>query len=225
MIRDGMNVTLLGTSHISPKSAARVREEVLSGKYDIIAVELDKARLEQLFSKDAKQASFFSLVRAVGVSGAVFAKLGHWVQKKLGGRIGMEPGEEMRQAVRAAAQTEKKIALIDQPIHVTLAKFSSAFTFREKLRVLMSVFRFKKLKIHLSEEPDEAFVQAAIEELEAVSPALARVLVHERNTYMCKKLNGLEKRFPEARILAVVGAGHVPGMTECLNSSVKEKDV
>lgn len=211
-----MPITLLGTSHISPQSASRVRKEILSGKYDVIAIELDRPRLEQLFSQH-KRASLIDLIRVVGVSGAVFAKLGHWVQHKLGGRIGMEPGEEMRQAVRATAEKQLKLALIDQPIYITLRKFSRAFTFREKLRVLASVFRFKKLTLDLRAEPDEAFVTQAIQELENVSPALARVLVHDRNTYMCRQLKQLQAKNPEARILAVVGAGHVPGMTECLN--------
>jgi len=218
-----MSITLLGTSHISPKSAVRVRTEILSGKFDIIAIELDRARVEQLFVKNQKRATFFELARVVGVSGAVFAKLGHWVQQKLGGKIGMEPGEEMRQAVRAAAEKELKLALIDQPIHVTLRKFSSAFTFREKLRVLGSVFRVRKLTINLREEPDEEFVSTAIKELETVSPVLARVLVHDRNVYMCRQLKKLQEQHPDARILAVVGAGHVPGMTECLNMVIEKK--
>ncbi len=218
-----MNITLLGTSHISPKSAERVRNEILSGKYDIIAIELDRARLEQLFNKDQKKASFWQLTKAVGVSGAAFAKLGHWVQQKMGGRIGMEPGEEMRQAVKAAAEKQLKLALIDQPIHITLRKFTTAFTFREKIRVLGSVFRVRKLKIDLRAEPDEEFVQTAIKELDAVSPALSQVLVHDRNIYMVRQLKKLSAQHPDLHILAVVGAGHVPGMTESLNSSDKKE--
>ncbi len=217
-----MSITLLGTSHISPKSAARVHNEILSGKYDVIAIELDRARLEQLFSQDKRKVSFFALVRAVGVSGAVFAKLGHWVQQHLGGRIGIQPGEEMRQAVLAASKKELKLALIDQPIHITLRKFSTAFTLKEKIRVFLSVFRFKKLQFDLRAEPDEAFVTQAIEEMRKVSPALYNVLVEDRNVYMVRKLKKLSEQLPEARILAVVGAGHVLGMTEYLNSSSQD---
>lgn len=214
-----MTVTLLGTSHISPESAKSVRAAIESRQYGIVAVELDRERLHSLMSGEDRKASIRELIPAVGFSGAVFAVFAQWVQRKLGGRIGVLPGEEMRAAVQAAALAQVKVALIDQPIRVTLQRFSKAFTFREKLRLVGSAFRLTKVHVDLDKVPDERMVEQMIAELERASPAIAKVLVHERNIYMARKLQNLRVNHPEERILAVVGAGHVPGMRKLLDAN------
>ncbi len=213
-----MSIHIIGTSHISPRSAERVREAVRSGEYDIVAVELDQARLHQLLSGAQPETSLRATVKAVGLSGALFAKLGHWVEVKMGGRIGTAPGDEMKAAVLAAAEKDIPVALIDRPIEVTLRRFSKAFNWREKLRLFKGLFRFTRVKFDLRDVPDEKLVTEMLTELDRISPAIARVLVHERNDHMARQLLGLQQSRHEARILAVVGAGHVPGMTERLNT-------
>lgn len=211
-----MSIELLGTSHISPDSAKKVREAVEN--YDIIAVELDKTRLEKLFSDKEEKTPFWSLVRQVGLSGAFFAIIGQYVQKKFGGRIGMKPGADMKAAVLAAAKHQKKVALIDQHILITLRRFSKAFTLKEKFRILFKSLRFTKVQINLKEVPTDETVTILLKQLKDISPALYKVLVHERNVYMTKALKRLEEQNPDAKMLAVVGAGHVPGMRKLLKA-------
>ncbi len=213
-------IHLLGTSHVSPKSIERVREAVEN--YDIIAVELDGGRAKRLLENSAEKPKFFELIRYVGFSGAVFAKIGHWVEKKIGASVGTTPGGEMRAAIIEAARNEKKVALIDQPIQVTLQRFSKAFTWRVKWKLLKTVFKKTKVNFDVRSEPDEQTIQELLAHVEQAVPELAEVLIHERNRYMVKQLNHIKERHPEESILAVVGAGHLPGMRELLNSSTDQ---
>ena len=209
-------IQLLGTSHVSPQSIKRVREAVQH--HELIAVELDKQRIQTLFSQQTTKPSFLQLIRQVGLSGAMFAKIGHYVEHKIGASVGTTPGGEMKAAIEEAAKQQKKVALIDQPIHITLQRFSKAFTWRVKLKLLRSIFRRTHIRFDVRQEPDEETIQEMLSYVEEVVPELAQVLIHERNTYMAARLVALQQAHPQASILAVVGAGHLPGMREELKT-------
>jgi pheromone shutdown protein TraB len=49
-------------------------------------------------------------------------------------------------------------------------------------------------------------------------PTIYSALVDERDKYMAHKLANLQKQNPEKNILAVVGAGHGPGLTKYLTA-------
>lgn len=215
-----MAITLLGTSHIATESASKAQELVSSGKYGIIAIELDRQRLQHVMSGSQEKTPFWKLVRVVGLWGALFAQLGRWIEHKLGARVGMLPGAEMKAAVIAAAKHNKKVALIDQPIHVTLRRFNQAFTWRERWNLFKTLFRRTEVKrFDLRKAPSEKVVKEMLAVFEQASPGLAKVLIHERNAFMTRHLLGLQKKYPEEEILAVVGAGHVPGMKELLDKA------
>lgn len=208
-------IELLGTSHVSPQSITRVQAAVED--YDIIAVELDQQRLRRLLHEPDAKPSFYALVRAVGLSGAVFAKIGHYVEHKIGASVGTKPGGEMKAAVIAAANQDKRVALIDQPIQRTLQRFSQAFTWRVKLKLLKTMFRRTDVRFDVTADPDEETIAQLLAYVDDAVPELAEVLVHERNHYMAHKLHAIQQANPEDDILAVVGAGHLPGLREELN--------
>ena len=213
-------IQLLGTSHVSPQSIKKVREQVQH--HEIIAVELDRQRAQTLLNNETKKPSLLQLIRAVGLSGAIFAKIGHYVEKKIGASVGTTPGGEMKAAIYAAAQQKKMVALIDQPIQITLQRFSKSFTWRVKLKLLKTVFKKTKVRFDVREEPDEETIKELLIYVEQAVPELAEVLIHERNRYMAQRLVELQERHPDKSILAVVGAGHLPGLREELNTRKEE---
>lgn len=208
-------IKLLGTSHVSPQSIKRVEQEVQH--HDIIAVELDRQRVQTLLSNNQQKPRTWQLIKAVGVSGAIFAKIGHWVEHKIGASVGTTPGGEMKAAIYQAAQEKKRVALIDQPIQQTLKRFSQAFTWRVKLKLLKTVFKKTDIRFDVRAEPDEKTIQELLSYVDEAVPELAEVLIHERNRYMARKLHQLQQANEEDSILAVVGAGHLPGLREELN--------
>ena len=61
-----------------------------------------------------------------------------------------------------------------------------------------------------------------MEELKTFSPGAGAVLIDERDAYIAEKLRALN---PDKKILAVVGAGHLAGVTEHLQSSNRVHDL
>ncbi|MBT4605050.1 hypothetical protein HOC01_05400 [archaeon] len=217
-----MVVYLLGTSHISAKSVAQIKKEISSLKYGVVAVELDVMRLQSLFSK-VKSSISPMMIFQVGVFGYLFAVVGRIVQQHLGRVVGVMPGEEMKTAVLLSKKHDLKIALIDRRIDRTLKAFSKEFSFKDKARMVYDMFRgmfFQKKYLKevgfssfdLRSVPSSEVVEKMIGYIGRRYPSLHKVLISDRNKVMVRALEKVAEKHPEAEVLAVVGAGHVPGM-------------
>lgn len=211
---------IIGTSHIARQSVREVKEAFIAFNPDIVAVELDPRRLEGLLS-EKKGSLPLSLVRQVGLGGYLFALIGGALQKKLGDIVGMRPGADMLTALRLAHDNGKAGVMIDRDILVTLQRLSKAFTWKVKVRIFWDLIRSpfsKKMRIDLSKVPEQEMVKTVMTELSRRYPEVHRVIVEERNEIMAKNIRGIAKERPEARILVVVGAGHVEGLRKLLQS-------
>ena len=71
-------------------------------------------------------------------------------------------------------------------------------------------------EMDLTKVPPAELVKKLLLVVKVRYPGIYRVLVEERNAVMARNLSRLREREPEARILAVVGAGHVEGITALL---------
>ncbi|MBI4450751.1 TraB/GumN family protein, partial [Candidatus Woesearchaeota archaeon] len=199
---------IIGTSHIAAESIQEVRKAVKEWKPSIIAIELDRKRLHSLLHPGQGRFSWRD-IRRVGLKGAVFAWIAAWVEKYLGKKVGVLPGAEMREAVRLAQENKLPIALIDQDIEVTLRRFSQAFTWKEKFRLVWDIVRSpfsKRLAFDLSKVPSKRIVKQLVGEVKQRYPSVYKVLIEERNKVMAANLRKLLEH--DHRILAVVGAGH-----------------
>lgn len=219
------NITLIGTNHISKESVDLIKQQFADIKPDIIAVELDSGRLEGLESGQPSKLSI-SLISRVGVVGYIFLIIGRYVQKKFGKIMRIQPGLDMLTAVRLARNSSVQLALIDRPMDKTLKLLSKKFTFREKLRVCFDVtlglLFGPKQKIQLNKIPNNDLLADLLILMKRRYPTLYTVLLDQRNQYMARKLLKLSWSHPDAKILAVVGAGHVSGMNFYLDLFYKE---
>lgn len=68
----------------------------------------------------------------------------------------------------------------------------------------------------LSKVPNDRLVEELIFIFEKQYPQLYDVLVEQRNEYMVKRIVALVEKYPESKILAVVGAGHKKGIINLL---------
>jgi len=204
------NIIILGTSHIAQSSIKAVKE-AFTDKPNIVAVELDPARLHALLSNQPATPQLKNIAH-FGVKGFLFAVVGYFVQQKLGSIVGVKPGSDMMAAVKEARKNQIPLALIDRPIQVTLKRLSKTITWKEKWNFFIDLVKSpfaKKIKINLAEVPEEALVKDLMKQLKKRYPNLYNVLVAERNKYMAKKLYIISKKESDKKILAVLGAGHV----------------
>ncbi len=222
-----MTVRIIGTSHIAKQSQQEIQQAIHEDHPDVIAVELDVHRASALLDKGKTKISFSS-AREIGIKGYVFAKVGQYVQQKLGKMVGTAPGTDMKTALLLAQKEHIQVAFIDQPIQVTLRKFSKNLTWKEKGRFVADLVKgllFPKKQLQelglgsfdLRTVPEERIITQLISHLKKQYPSVYKVLVEDRNKYMVKQLVILMREHPEKNILVVVGAGHKKGMEELLS--------
>ncbi len=207
-------IKIVGTSHIAKQSVDEIKKMVSEWQPDFVCVELDQSRLYALFH--GKQKLKLADMKQLGVFGWFFVMVGSWLQKYLGKKVGFAPGIDMKTAVLAAQKNKARIVLIDQPINITIRKINK-ISLKEKLKLGLYLlfgwalpFERKMLKkINLRKVPDDKLVNELTSELRRVFPEFAKVLIDDRNKVMIKKLKILNQRFPDSKILVVIGAGHV----------------
>ncbi len=215
------DIIIIGSSHISRDSAIEVKKTIKEIKPDFVALELDKQRIRALISGKEEQPSI-KLIKHIGFGGYLFLKIGKFIEKKLGNIVGTKPGIEMKQAIKSAKEHNCKIALIDQNIQITLKKLSKEFKIRQILKdIIKSLFKKKKLLFDIRKVPSDEIIEKYMLEVKKNYPGIYKVIVEERNQYMADQLFNLKQYFPDAKIVAVVGAGHKKGMIKILEDKFK----
>ena len=204
------NLTIIGTSHISRKSVDKVKNAIKNNSPEIIAIELDKSRLNALLSKKKRKFSFAAIAK-VGIKGYMFSLFGAWAEKKLGKVTGVSPGEEMITAAKLAKKNKIPLALIDQHIEITLKEFSKALTWKEKFRFLGDLIgsafgKKEKIEFDLNSVPEEEIIEKLIDKVKFRYPSIYKVLIKDRNKVLAKNLFHIMQ--DNKKIIAVMGAGH-----------------
>ncbi|MFW5743032.1 MAG: TraB/GumN family protein [Spirochaetota bacterium] len=216
----GREFILLGTAHVSRDSVDEVGRAIRELEPDRVCVEIDEARHRSLVEKRSWESlNVYEVIREK----KGFLLLGNLVlssfQRRMGADLGVTPGEEMLAAMQEAQGLGIPTSFVDRQIHTTLRRAWAKARFWGKLKMLAallgSIFNREKLP---SEEIEALKEQGALEgmmnELAAYLPAAKEVLIDERDQYIAAKSYDTEG----ARILVVVGAGHVPGIARWLTS-------
>jgi pheromone shutdown-related protein TraB len=216
----GREYILVGTAHISQESVDIVREVVEKEQPDCVCVELDAQRFEALSSKRRWESlDLREIIRNQQLAALLMNLLLASYQKRLGGKLGVDPGSELLEATKVAAENDIPIALCDRDVRVTLRRAWGALSFWKKL-MLVSTFAASTFESpEISEEELQRIKQKDVlselmEELGQAMPALKKALIDERDAYLAQKIQETEGD----RIVAVVGAGHVAGMRRALLS-------
>lgn len=225
------NLTLIGTSHISIESVNTIKKQIQENKPDLICLELDKNRFYALVQNKRSRPGLKD-IKAIGVKGFLFLIIGGYVERKLGKRVGLEPGAEMLAAIKEAQKNNIALALVDQDIQVTLKKFSKSFSNKEKWNLFKDFFNgifrrkreVKRLgleKLDLTKVPEHELIKRLMVEVKVRYPNFYKVLVDDRNKVMAKKISALMQLNPDKKILAIVGAGHEKEMLELIKLTAK----
>lgn len=219
MIREiGDRLVLIGVAHILPKSREEVIESIGENEPEVVGVELCPARYFELTKKSGGGEV------EMGTSGtSLLGKILKYFQEKIGEQTGMLPGEEMLTAVQKARETGAEIKLIDRDINFTLQRLLNEMSFWEKSKIFLGML-FSFLpgggKFDLEDLTEEEVVEELISSFKEISESAYEVLIEERNEYMANQIvETLRSR--GGKFLCVVGAGHIPGLAEKLQSRLK----
>jgi pheromone shutdown-related protein TraB len=221
---EGKEITLVGTAHISQESADLVNRVIEEIKPDTVCVELCQSRYDSLTQK--KKWEDTDLLKVIKekksfllLSNLLLASF----QRKIGQKLGIRPGEEILQAIRSAEAAGATVYLADRDIRITLSRTWRLMSFWKKVKllseVLASVWEVEEITQEQIEEMKKKDVlDALLSEIGEVLPEVRKILIDERDQYLSTKI----RHAPGNRIVAVVGAGHVPGI---LNTWSQEVDL
>lgn len=228
--RGGVRYTLLGTAHVSRASVEAVRAAIAEGGYDRIAVELDPGRLQALTDPDAL--SRLDLVRVIreGKTHLFAANLALAAyQRRLAEQLGVEPGAELKLAAESARARGLPLHLIDREVGLTFRRALQRLGWWGRAKVgagiMAAMFGDEEVgddEIEKLKQGD--LLEASFGEFASQSPALYDTVIAERDRYMAARLRevALEATAAAApeggarEVLAVVGAGHLPGLARHL---------
>ena len=211
-------IILLGTAHVSKQSIEDVKEAIQNEMPDVVCVELDQARYDTLTNPTKwKEIDIIKLLRE-GKGFLLLANLAlQAFQKKLGLEMGVKPGDEMKSAIEMSKDLNIKTALVDRPVQVTLKRAwaRSSFTNKSKLIAIMlsSVFTREKLSPEEIEKLKmESAMDGVMSDVSDELPSVKEVLIDERDQYLASKIWKAEGK----KLIAVLGAGHLPGVERFL---------
>jgi pheromone shutdown-related protein TraB len=216
----GKEIVLVGTAHVSRESVEDVRRTIAEEKPDRVCVELDEGRHASMVQGNSWQNLDIGKVLKEGKGFLLLANLVlASFQRRLGADLGVRPGEEMLAAVSAAEELGIPRSLCDRNIQVTLRRAWSRTGLWGKSKLLAamltSVVTDEKLEAAEIEKLKKKDVLAAMmEEIAEFLPAAKQVLIDERDRYLASKIY----EAPGNKIVAVIGAGHVEGVTAHINA-------
>jgi pheromone shutdown-related protein TraB len=217
-------ITLLGTAHVSKASADKVQELIATGQYDAIAVELCPSRHKAIVNPDAMAKMDLFQVIKKGQASMVAASLALGAfQQRMAEQFGIEPGAEMRVAIKDAQTAHLPVLLIDREIGTTMKRIYRNVPWWRRMNLfagliasVISKEKFSEAEIEKLKEGDvleSSFSQFAENEQDLFQP-----LISERDEYMSARLIKESRENNYRHILAIVGAGHLNGMARQLEA-------
>jgi pheromone shutdown-related protein TraB len=223
--RDGVEYVLLGTAHVSRASVEAVKALIEREPFDAIAVELCESRARGIRDPEAfAKMDLFQVIRT-GKAGMVFASLAlSSFQQRIAEQYGIEPGAEMKAAMREADTRSLPLWLVDREIGTTLNHAYRGVRFRDRLGIIGGLIA----SVFSSDEIDEAeieklkqgdILEGAFGEFARESKPLYEALIGERDRFMAARLREESSNAPAIkRVLVVIGAGHLAGIQRELDA-------
>ena len=218
-------ITLIGTAHVSAESISEVENVISDVKPDCVAIELDEKRYESITNPDKyreldiikvlkRKEGFLLLANIVMAS----------FQKRMGKNAGVKPGEEMVAAINKAKELNIPTALVDRPIQITFRRAWKKTSAYGKTQLLSALLASGFSKDEISSEEIENLKQSSemdsmMKELSELMPAVKQVLIDERDQYLASHIWKAEGN----NIVAVLGAGHLPGVEAHLKKIAKNQ--
>lgn len=213
---EGKKVYIVGTAHVSKQSVEDVIDTVAAVGPDSVCIELCASRHRSLVERDNwKKMDLFKVLKQ-GKALFLFVQLiMSSFYRKLGKKLGVEPGAEMLEGAKQAEAIGAKLVLADRDIEITLKRVWGYLNFWNKFKMLGELLAGlifgEKIDEDLVENMKKQDQLESIMEVFAKSfPEVKKRLIDERDIYLAQKIRSA----PGEKIVAVVGAAHVPGIKE-----------
>ena len=219
-------ITLLGTAHVSRQSVESVRDQIVNGDYDAVAIELCDNRYASM--NDAKgyaEMDLFAVIKQ-GKASMVAASLALGAyQQRIAEQFEIQPGAEMKLASDLATAQALPLLLIDRDVGTTLKRVYRSIPWWRKMTVVSGLIASLFSREKVSEEEIEQLKQGdilenAFSQFSESAADLLQPLIAERDEYMAAKITNSIETQAYQNILVVVGAGHLAGLSKHLQEGL-----
>ncbi|XP_044505024.1 traB domain-containing protein-like isoform X1 [Mangifera indica] len=234
-------IWLIGTNHLSPRSATDVERVVRAVQPDNVVVELCRSRAGIMYTSDGAEndqqlrsnmfslsgTGFFDAVgRSINLGGQAALALRLFLalfSSKISSDVNRPFGDEFRAARKVSEEVGAQIVLGDRPIEITLERAWNSLKWTEKLSLVIAVIRGITSSSDMSlnnlkePSPDDSTFQL-YEWLSFSYPSLLQPLIHERDTYLAWSLKRSKAVNNSKKVVGVIGKGHMNGVVYALIS-------
>ncbi len=213
---------IVGTAHISQKSVEEVRHVIETIRPDTVCVELCETRYKALTEDNHWKKLNIIQVLKQGKALMLLASLAmSSFQRKMGEKLGVKPGAELQEGVKVAEEVGATLVLADREIQVTLKRTWANLSIWKKSMVLMGLMESVIASEEVSEEELEKMKERdhlsdMMAEFAKQMPQVKEPLIDERDRFLISKVQDA----PGDTVVAVVGAGHVPGMEKHFGTEI-----
>ncbi|MFH1153989.1 MAG: TraB/GumN family protein [Pseudomonadota bacterium] len=217
---DGKEILLLGTAHVSRDSAELVTRVIQAEKPDTVCVELCQTRLKSI--QDSENWKNMDIVKVIREKKALLLLMNLMLasfQKRIADKFDIKPGQEMINAIAAAEAAGIPVEPVDREIQTTLSRVWRSMGFWAKVKLMFQLAFSLGGADDITQEDVERMKQedvlkTLLSDVKKTHPVIERILIDERDQFLAEKL----RQAPGQRIVAVVGAGHAPGIKRYLAS-------
>lgn len=220
---DDKQIILVGTAHVSKESVTLVKSVIEQENPDTVAVELCPSRFQTIKQKD--QWREMDIIKVIKEKKA-FLLLANFMlasfQKRIAAKLDIKPGAEMVQAIESGEAVGADIHLADRDIRVTLSRTWRTMGLWARIKLLFQLILSLGEVEDINEEDIENMknqdvLESLLAELGQAMPVVKDILIDERDQYLCEKIRSA----PGSKIVAVVGAGHVPGIKKYWENDIQ----
>jgi pheromone shutdown-related protein TraB len=213
---DGKEIIIIGTAHVSKHSAEQVKQVIEDERPDSVCIELDEQRYKSIVDGNQwRDMDIFKVIKEKKASLLLINLAISSFQKRIAKQFGINSGQEMIQGIESAKELGANLVLADRNIQVTFSRIWSGIGLMGKANLLTQIIASIFSNETITEEELEKMksqdtISSILEEFTVAFPKLKVPLIDERDQYLAQKI----KEAPGERIVAVVGAAHVPGIKE-----------
>jgi len=229
-------VYLCGSAHALASSEELARRVVQEVKPDAVFLELCDERSDVLAPAPTdERLAEATLIGALKLRRAtpeyrelpILQYLAVYYQARVARKMGVQLGAEFRGAFEESCAQKSLVVLFDRKFSITAQRLKDGLTRWEKLRLFM------ELMVNIFRLPSEEELAVLLRDGDALNdmlnkvgeryPHIKEVVIDERDRYMLYKL----REFAEGAkcVVAIVGAGHIPGMMRLWSEDVAPDEV
>ncbi|NWQ42474.1 TraB/GumN family protein [Bacillus sp. EB106-08-02-XG196] len=213
---DGKEIILIGTAHVSKLSVEQVKEVIDRERPDSVCIELDDQRYKSIMDGNKwREMDIFKVIKEKKATLLIMNLAISSFQNRLAKQFDTKPGQEMIQGIESAKEIGAELVLADRNIQITFSRIWGNVGVWGKAQLLTSIIYSIFNKETISEEELEKMktqdtLNASLAEISEAFPKLKKPLIDERDQYLAQKI----KEAPGKKVVAVLGAAHVPGITK-----------